>query len=123
MNEREGEPLPRLLPTHAAGDGFPLRLQPATTPFALNSSFYEQDDLRSRQTCMELIMNPADAEVRGLVDGRQVLACNRLGEVGFTLKVSERVPAGTVSVNVVSGMDGLVNAVRGPPSVGPRRTM
>ena len=48
LNEREAEPLPRLLPTHAAGDGFPLRLQPATTPFALNSSFYEQDDLRAQ---------------------------------------------------------------------------
>ena len=96
LNEREAEPLPRLLPTHAEADGFPLRLQPATTPFALNSSFYEQEDLRSRQACMELMMNPVDAEVRGLADGRQVLACNRLGEVEFALKVSERVPVGTV---------------------------
>jgi len=96
LNEREREPLPRLLPTHAAGDGFPLRLQPAVTPFALNSSFYEQDGLRSRQTCMELMMSPGDAEARGLADGQQVRAYNELGEVGFTLKVSERVPAGTV---------------------------
>jgi anaerobic selenocysteine-containing dehydrogenase len=96
MNERELEPLPRLLPTHAGGDGFPLRLQPATTPFALNSSFYEQDDLRSRQTCMELMMNPGDAGARGVNDGQQVRAYNELGEVEFTLKVSERVPAGTV---------------------------
>ena len=96
LNEREAEPLPRLLPTHAAGDGFPLNLQPATTPFALNSSFYEQDGLRSRQTCMELMMSPGDAEARGLADGQQVRAYNELGEVGFTLKVSERVPAGTV---------------------------
>ncbi|MDA8412344.1 MAG: molybdopterin-dependent oxidoreductase [Desulfobacteraceae bacterium] len=96
LNEREAEPLPRLLPTHAAADGFPLRLQPATTPYALNSTFYEQDELRSRQTCMQLMMNRADADVRGLVDGRQVVACNQLGEVEFTLKVSENVPAGTV---------------------------
>jgi anaerobic selenocysteine-containing dehydrogenase len=96
LNPREAEPLPRLLPTHAAGDGFPLRLQPATTPFALNSSFYEQEDLRSRQNCMELMMNPGDAEARGLADGQQVLAYNELGEVGFTVKVSERIPAGTV---------------------------
>ena len=95
-NEREAEPLPRLLPTHAAIDGFPLRLQPATTPFALNSSFYEQDDLRQMQACMELMMNRVDSESRGLVDGQLVAACNRLGKVEFTLKVSERVPAGTV---------------------------
>lgn len=96
LNEREAEPLPRPLPTHAAGDGFPLWLQPATTPFALNSSFYEQDDLRQKQTCMELMMNPVDAEARGLSDGQQVQAYNGRGEVGFTLKISERVPAGTV---------------------------
>jgi anaerobic selenocysteine-containing dehydrogenase len=95
-NPREAEPLPRLLQTHAAADGFPLRLQPATTPFALNSSFYEQGDLRSRQGCMLLMMNRGDADARGLADGQQVVACNRLGEVEFTLKVSERVPAGTV---------------------------
>jgi len=96
LNEREDEPLPRPLPTHAAGDGFPLMLQPATTPFALNSSFYEQDDLRSRQTCLQLMMNPADAVNRGLTEGQQVFAYNQQGEVGFTLKVSERVPVGTV---------------------------
>jgi len=96
LNRRESEPLPRLLPTHAAGDGFPLSLQPATTPFALNSSFYEQDVLRSRQDCMELIINRVDAVSRGLVDGQQVVAYNRLGAVGFVLNVSERVPAGTV---------------------------
>jgi anaerobic selenocysteine-containing dehydrogenase len=96
QNLREAEPLPRLLPTHAERDGFPLRLQPATTPYALNSSFYEQDDLRSRQACMELMMNLADAETRGLADGGQVLVYNGLGEVAFTLRITERVPAGTV---------------------------
>ncbi|MDD2899569.1 MAG: molybdopterin-dependent oxidoreductase [Desulfuromonadaceae bacterium] len=96
LNVREGEPLPRLLPTHAENDGYPLRLQPAVSPFALNSSFYEQDDLRSKQTCMELLMNQCDAEARGLHDGQTVTARNGLGAVRFTLRISERVPAGTV---------------------------
>jgi anaerobic selenocysteine-containing dehydrogenase len=96
LNERESDPLPRLLPTHAEQDGYPLRLQPATTPFALNSSFYEQDELRSKQVCMELMMNREDAEVRGLADGLKVLACNGLGEVAFTLRITDRVPVGTV---------------------------
>jgi len=95
-NPRETEALPRLLATHAAGDGFPLRLQPATTPFALNSSFYEQDGLRARQGCMLLMMSSVDAERRAIVDGQQVVAWNGLGEVEFTLQLSERVPAGTV---------------------------
>jgi anaerobic selenocysteine-containing dehydrogenase len=96
LNGREIEPLPCYLPTHAVGDGYPLRLQPATTPFALNSSFYEQDDLRSKQSCMELLMNRIDAESRSLTDGQTVVVCNDLGMVRFTLLISERVPAGTV---------------------------
>jgi anaerobic selenocysteine-containing dehydrogenase len=96
LNVREVEPLPRLLPTHAERDGYPLRLQPAVTTFALNSSFYEQDDLRSKQKCMELLMNRIDVEARGLTDGQTVVACNDLGTVRFTLRISERVPAGTV---------------------------
>jgi anaerobic selenocysteine-containing dehydrogenase len=96
LNEREPEALPRLLPTHAVTDGFPLRLQPATTPFALNSSFYEQESMRQKQVCMELLMNPHDAQTRDLSEGMPVVAFNQLGEVGFTLKLSERVPPGTV---------------------------
>jgi anaerobic selenocysteine-containing dehydrogenase len=45
---------------------------------------------------MELLMNRSDAEVRGLVDGQMVVACNDRGTVRFTLQISERVPAGTV---------------------------
>lgn len=96
LNEREPEPLPRPLPTHAEGDGFPLRLQPAVTPYALNSSFYEQDDLRTRQKVQTLLMNPADAVARGLTDGQEIVAHNQLGEVMFALKVTEKIPAGTV---------------------------
>ncbi len=96
LNVREAEPLPRPLPTHAEQDGFPLRLQPAVTPFALNSSFYEQDELRSKQHCMELMMNVTDAEARGLTDGQVVTACNDRGAVRFTLRISERIPVGTV---------------------------
>jgi anaerobic selenocysteine-containing dehydrogenase len=84
------------MPVHAGQDGFPLRLQPAATPFALNSSFYERDDLRARQDCMVLMMNIRDTEARGLSDGQAVVAYNQLGEVSFSLKISERVPPGTV---------------------------
>ncbi len=95
-NPREPEPLPRLLPTHAETDDLPLRLQPAVTPFALNSGFYEQDHLRSRQEQMVLLMHPDDAAARSLVDGNPVIARNREGEVCFTLRVTDQTPAGTV---------------------------
>lgn len=96
LNVREREALPRILPTHAGRDGYPLWLQPAVTPFALNSSFYEQDGLRSRQKPMELMMNRVDADARGLTDGQTVAAFNDLGRVRFTLLITARVPAGTV---------------------------
>ncbi len=96
LNSREPEPLPRPLPTHAELDGYPLLLQPATTPYALNASFYERDDLREKQQCMQLMMNPLDAAERGLSDRQQVLAINDLGRVKFNLQITDRTPAGTV---------------------------
>ncbi|MFZ4855237.1 MAG: molybdopterin-dependent oxidoreductase [Desulfuromonadaceae bacterium] len=96
LNEREIKHLPCPLPTHAVSDGYPLRLQPAATPFALNSSFYEQNDLRAQQNCMELLMSRIDAEARGLIDRQIVSAYNDRGTVRFTLLISERVPVGTV---------------------------
>lgn len=96
LNEREAEPLPRILPTHAENDGYPLRFQSAATPYALNSSFYEQDTLRDRQQGMALLMHGEDAAKRGLEDNMPVTAFNDRGAVEFTLKVTERVPAGTV---------------------------
>lgn len=95
-NDQEPEPLPCWLPTHAEADGLPLRLQPAVTPHALNSSFYEQDALRDRQERMLLLMHPEDAARRVLTDGQQVRVRNRQGEVAFTLRVTDRVPVGTV---------------------------
>lgn len=95
-NDREDEPLPRLMPTHAEKDGFPLRLQSAPNRYALNSSFYEQDALRAKQACMALMMHPSDAEKRNLLDGQEVLAFNNFGEVRFLLKITERTPPGIV---------------------------
>jgi hypothetical protein len=34
--------------------------------YALNASFYERDDLRVKQVKMQLMMNPADADARGI---------------------------------------------------------
>ncbi|MEI6306177.1 MAG: molybdopterin dinucleotide binding domain-containing protein, partial [Deltaproteobacteria bacterium] len=96
LNSKESEQLPCLLPTHAEHDGFPLKLQPAVTPFALNSSFYEQEELRTSQKNMILLINPQDAQARKLTDGEHAVVYNKLGEVQFTLEITNRVPPGTV---------------------------
>lgn len=96
LNHREPEPFPRYIPTHEEEGEFPLRLMTAPTLFALNASFYEQEELRDKQGRMELQMNPVDAAARGLTNGEEVTAFNRLGEVVFILAVTSKVPAGVV---------------------------
>ncbi|HEX9082908.1 MAG TPA: molybdopterin dinucleotide binding domain-containing protein, partial [Holophagaceae bacterium] len=61
---------------------------------ALNSTFHEREELRRRMGAMTLQLNPAEATARGLADGDSVTAFNDLGKVAFTLKVTDKVPAG-----------------------------
>jgi anaerobic selenocysteine-containing dehydrogenase len=96
FNPREKPPLPGYLPTASENDPFPLRLMTAPTLFALNASFYEQEELRRRQGGMLLQMNPAEARTRALRDGERVIAWNFLGEVAFLLRVTPKVPRGVV---------------------------
>lgn len=94
LNPRDPEPLPRYLPTHEEEGKLPLMLMTAPTPFALNASFYEQEELREKQGGMCLMVNPAEASARGLAEGDEVIACNGLGEVAFILTATDRVPPG-----------------------------
>jgi anaerobic selenocysteine-containing dehydrogenase len=96
LNVHETEPLPRYMPTHEEVGGYPLRLMTAPSPFSLNASFYEQEELRHQQRGMRLMMNPADALTRGIADGERVVTWNDLGEVIFILDVTLKVPAGLV---------------------------
>lgn len=97
LNQAQPEPLPRFLPPHGdRDDAYPFRLMTAPTMFALNASFYEQDDLRDKQQGMLLLINPRDAREKGVVDGGRVVAWNGLGEALFILRVTERVPSGVV---------------------------
>jgi anaerobic selenocysteine-containing dehydrogenase len=74
-------PLPCLLPTHAETDGFPLRLQPSVSLYSLNSSFNERDDLLQKRGEPTLLMHPADAADRQLLDEQMVCIYNRLGSI------------------------------------------
>jgi anaerobic selenocysteine-containing dehydrogenase len=68
----------------------------APTPWALNASFYEQDELRRKQRGMRLLMSPSDAAQRKLADGERVVAFNGNGEAAFSLTVTDKAPAGVV---------------------------
>ena len=96
LNPLEAQPLPCFLPPHEHQGRFPLKLMTGVTPFALNGSFYERDDLREKQQEMSLKLNPGDAAARGIGDGQAVLAANDQGEVLFIARVTPKVPAGVV---------------------------
>lgn len=96
LNHLEQHRLPTLLSTYSHSSAYPLRMQPAVTPFALNSSFYEQKELQKQQSCMKLFMNGADADKRNLKNDDEVLAFNDYGQVLFTLYLTNLVPQGTV---------------------------
>lgn len=95
LNPREPEPLPRHIPCHEDAGGLPLRLMTAPTPYALNASFYEQEELRQKQGgAMSLLLNPAEATARDLADEQRVIAANERGRVAFILRTTDRVPPG-----------------------------
>ena len=96
LNDSLPDRLPRYLPSHEEHGTLPFRLMTAPNPFALNASFYEQEDLRRKQGGMRLKMNAEDAMERGLTEGERVIAWNELGEVTFLLEASEKVPSGVV---------------------------
>ncbi|MDD4599992.1 putative dimethyl sulfoxide reductase chain YnfE [bioreactor metagenome] len=93
LNPSEADPLPRYLEPY--GDQAPFWFINSPTPYLLNSSFNERDDLTSR-TKVFLMMNPADAAAKNLQDGQEVAAFNERGEVAFYLKITNKVPAGVV---------------------------
>ncbi|GEJ57856.1 molybdopterin-dependent oxidoreductase [Anaeromyxobacter diazotrophicus] len=97
LNPSLAQPLPVYRPPHTAGSALPLRLMTAPSVWGLNSSFLqERADLQSKAGPMALRMSLADAERRGLAAGARVVAWNELGEVTFTLEVTDDVPAGVV---------------------------
>ena len=94
-NPRQRHPLPRWLPSHEEDGELPFRLVTGATVWALNSSFRERPELREREGEPALMVNPADASVRGL-SGPRVVAWNGLGQATFALLVTDRTPPGVV---------------------------
>ena len=76
--------------------GNPFRLMTAPNLYSLNASFYEQDELREKQQGMLLLINPADARLKGIAAGDRVIAWNDLGEVVFIARPDAVVPSGVV---------------------------
>ncbi|MEV5560306.1 molybdopterin oxidoreductase family protein [Nonomuraea wenchangensis] len=89
------------VPSHATltADGSPYRLTlvtPASHTF-LNTTFGNNAELRRRAKGPVVLVNPADAAARGLVDGRRVRVHNDGGEFLADVEISDRVAPGVVA--------------------------
>lgn len=79
------------------------RARPATYPLMLISPASDKrisstlGDLAGSRKAPRLLMNPRDAERRGLVEGADVRIWNELGEVILPLDVTDDVPPGVVA--------------------------
>ncbi|MCK2213612.1 molybdopterin oxidoreductase family protein [Actinomadura sp. ATCC 31491] len=89
------------VPSHAtlAAEGSPYKLTlvtPAAHTF-LNTTFGNNAELRRRAKDPVVLVNPADAAARGLVDGQRVRVHNDGGEFLADVEISDRVAAGVVA--------------------------
>lgn len=94
FNPREIDALPKYNTSH--GDNAPFWFMNTPGLYSLNSSFNERPELLEKRKEMYLMMNPNDAEKKGLTDGQEVIAFNERGEVAFFLQITPEVPGGVV---------------------------
>ena len=94
LNPKLSPALPDFFPPHLSEDKGEFILINSPDPRILDSSFNEREEL-VRSNVMTLMLNPDDASRHGFKEGDRVTAKNRLGEAGFTLKISPAVQKGT----------------------------
>jgi anaerobic selenocysteine-containing dehydrogenase len=77
---------------------YPLRLLTLKRHHSINSSYGSLPVYLRAEPEAVVEIHPDDAARRGLVDGAPVRVWNDRGEVGYTARLSDRVPPGTVAV-------------------------
>jgi anaerobic selenocysteine-containing dehydrogenase len=80
----------------ALAERFPLALITPKTHLFLNSTFANQARQRSAQPSPAVVLNPADAAVRGVNDGDRVRVFNDRGSFACSVRVSDDARAGVV---------------------------
>jgi anaerobic selenocysteine-containing dehydrogenase len=84
-----------------AGGRYPLQCIVPPNRFFLNSSFSQSERLRRRQGTPTVMLAPADAAVRGIVDGERVQVQSARGVAAFTAHVTDATRPG---VAVIEGI-------------------
>ena len=73
----------------ALAEGFPLAMITPKTHLFLNSTFANQRRQHSAQPAPEVVLHPADADLRGVDDGSQVRVFNARGSFVCRVRVSD----------------------------------
>ncbi|OIQ61870.1 molybdopterin oxidoreductase family protein [Neomoorella thermoacetica] len=77
---------------------YPFQLLTAPAHFALNSNFWQLEELRQREGGPWVLVNPGDCRRRGLVEGAWAQVANQRGSCLLRVKVSTDVPPGIAVV-------------------------
>jgi anaerobic selenocysteine-containing dehydrogenase len=77
---------------------YPLQCIVPPNRFFLNSSFSQSERLRRRQQAPAVLVHPADAAARGIVDGAPVRVFNDRGDARFAARVTDATRPGVVVV-------------------------
>jgi anaerobic selenocysteine-containing dehydrogenase len=75
----------------------------ARTQTSFRSQHYNIRSLVEKQPCPQVMINPADAGPRSIVDGDRVLVISPRGQIPFQAHVTEDVVPGAVEVNMGGG--------------------
>ncbi len=110
-----GEKIPRF-PDHwdvidTTNEQHPLRLITPPARTFLNTSFTETPHSRQREGKPRLLINPADADHLGIVDGNQVLVGNLRGELRLEARISHKITTGVVAVEGIWPGSGFAGGV------------
>ncbi len=98
------EPFEGPLAAPGLADQYPLVFNSgARTQAAFRSQHYNIRGLVEKQPCPQVMINPADAEPRGIADEDQVLVISPRGQVPFQARVTEDIVPGAVEVNMGGG--------------------
>ena len=98
----QGEKIPPF-PDHwdvidTTDEQYPLRLITPPARTFLNTSFTETSHSRQREGKPRLLINPADADHLGILDGNQILVGNLRGELRVEARISRKIAMGVVAV-------------------------
>ena len=85
-------PLPLIDERPAKGN---LRLLTPASPWLMNSSYGNDDDIAGKMGADIVVLHPADARKRNIGEGASVRVANDLGELRLIAKIDDMVPEGT----------------------------